>query len=758
MDDFLHSRATLRALRIAASHPSVCGVRVIDLPDDTAVWAEIDMEQQLPSAWRATGVSPSGVRSIETVTIRFPEDYPKASPRALLRDDFGRSHPHLLPVPKSMGLPPQPCIAQAYPSELIQARGFSGYLDQLADWLDKAAMLQLNNPQHGWEPVRRDHLDDEVILDPDEVRALAGQPGRCWIIATDYLKFELDGGKRTMRVALSSTNVDDLAKAKCSENKISETVFRGRGIALIVSPPDTDGHPTVIDTPVPEDVETVEDLARRAELYRCTIPLSAKINHIAHQLSEGKFPPIPVPVIFLVRRPFMLVGSSSDIEICPYLLDLKPGRDLLEGRGNVRLCGVRDDVSINLLRRASGGKVDVERPSWALIGCGSVGSKIAIHTARRGLGPTTVLDRALMSPHNYARHGLLPSPDTRGGEMGYKAPLLAEALSGFRQEPYIGIATAEQIFATPKGRAQLGGCRLIVNTTGSSLLREELSIQEWEIRPVFAEAHLLGAGSVAYVAFEGPNGNPNLSDLAAESYRALAKDEALRSKVFTAEAQAIEIGQGCGAVTFPMPDDRLGALAAGISQAVGGYLQTDGEQAARIHLGHVLSDGLSQSWTFQEVPPRIVISDADIEVRISPRVDAEIRATIAAHQGVETGGVIVGRFSQISSIFQVVDLIPAPADSIFSSERFVLGTDGLTKSVCQLLKDSGGSLYVLGTWHNHHIPSGPSWLDVATAKRLALRQFFPVLMLIAHPEGYTFMTAELDIGTDTVDLRKRASP
>ncbi|BCM87704.1 ThiF family adenylyltransferase [Methylobacterium indicum] len=744
MADASIAPAVLRALRISTAHPAVRAVRVEGSHEDGSVWAELDIAQELPSAWRVAGVSPSGVRSIESVTIRFPSDFPRGSPRAFLRADFDRTHPHLLPVPKSLGLPPQPCVVQAFPSELIQARGFSGYLDQLADWLDKAAMLQLNNPQHGWEPVRRNRVDDEIILDPDVIRELAVPSGECVVVATDYLRFDLGDGKRMMRVALNPAVRVDPAKAQCSESKVSETTARGRGIALVVSAPDSDGAPTVIDTAVPEDVETVEDLMHRATLYRCAQILRAKLDHIAFRLDQGRFQACPLPVIFLVRRPFALVGSTSSIEICPYLLDLEPGGDLLRGIGHVRLCGVRDDISVNLLRRASGDPVEADRPRWALLGCGSVGSKIAVHAARRGLGPTDMVDRATMAPHNYARHALLPEPDVRGGAMAYKAQVLAHTLLGFRQEPRFEIGSVEELCASAEGRAELGDCRLVVNTTGSSLLREVVSFREWEARPRFADAHLLGAGSVAYAAFEGVNGNPNLSDLAAESYRILAKDEGLRSSVFSAEAQAIDIGQGCGALTFPMPDDRLSALAAGLAQTVCGYLRRDeAPEQGTLHVGHILSDGLSQSWTSAEIEPRIVVRSGAVEVRISPRVDSEIRAAIAARPGVETGGVIVGRYSQVGEAFQIVDLLPAPPDSVFSAERFVLGVQGLRQSVRQLLEESGGSLYVLGTWHNHLVPSGPSALDAATAARLALRQFFPVLMLIAHPDGYSFLSAEL---------------
>ncbi|UDQ91705.1 ThiF family adenylyltransferase [Xanthobacter autotrophicus] len=744
-----------RALRISATHPAVRDVRLVTRHKDGSIWAELDVEQELPSTWRAAGVSPSGVQAVETVTIRFPPDFPRSSPRAFLRETFDRAHPHLLPVPKSLGLPPQPCVVQAYPSELIQARGFSAYLDQLAEWLDKAAMLELNNPRHGWEPVRRDHLDDEIILDPDEIRELAVSSGEYFVVETNYLRFELGDDKRTMRVAIEADHRVDLATAKCSEKALSKVAFRGRGIALVVSAPDTDGLPTVINRAVPEDVETVQGLQRRAELYRCRTALMAKLDHVALMLDNGQFPASPLPVVFLVRRPFPLVGSSSNIEICPYLIDLRPGGGLLRGVGDVRLCGVRDDISIKLLRRASGDPVTAERPRWALLGCGSVGSKIAVHAARRGLGPTDVIDRALMSPHNYARHALLPDPDVRGGVVGYKADVLAQALSGFQQQPRVEVGTVEELCGSERGRAELSKCRLVVNTTGSSLLREVVSSLNWPERPIFADAHLLGAGSIAYAAFEGPNGNPSLSDLAAESYRILARDEALRAKVFDAEAQAIDIGQGCGAVTFPMPDDRLGALAAGLCQTVCGRLLDQGQRAAgSLHLGHVLADGLSQRWTSVDIEPRIVVTSGDLEVRISPRVDAEIRSTIAAQPGAETGGVIVGRYSQIGDAFQIVDLLPAPPDSVFSAERFVLGVEGLRGSVRRLLEQSGGSLYVLGTWHSHLVPSGPSVLDIATATRLAVRQHFPVLMLIAHPDGYSVLAAEL-AGHVAVNIEKR---
>jgi hypothetical protein len=90
----------------------------------------------------------------------------------------------------------------------------------------------------------------------------------------------------------------------------------------------------------------------------------------------------------------------------------------------------------------------------------------------------------------------------------------------------------------------------------------------------------------------------------------------------------------------------------------------------------------------------------------------------------------------------VIGTMPAPPDSKFSRDEFVLGTEGLKPMLRYLIEGSGGALYALGTWHNHLFPSGPSGRDVKTAAKLSISQYFPLLMLIHTPTGYVHFTAE----------------
>ncbi len=71
-----------------------------------------------------------------------------------------------------------------------------------------------------------------------------------------------------------------------------------------------------------------------------------------------------------------------------------------------------------------------------------------------------------------------------------------------------------------------------------------------------------------------------------------------------------------------------------------------------------------------------------------------------------------------------------------------MGKEGLRPMLDDLIEGSGGALYPLGTWHNHLVPSGPSTKDMNTAALMSGMQFFPLLMLIHTPGGYSTLVAE----------------
>jgi hypothetical protein len=328
-----------------------------------------------------------------------------------------------------------------------------------------------------------------------------------------------------------------------------------------------------------------------------------------------------------------------------------------------------------------------------------------------------------------------------------KPDLLAEAITFFGQD-----CTPVRADIVAKSSADKGlvanSTALVVNATGSLTVRETLCRQGF-VRPPIAECCLMAAGRIGYMA------NPSLL-----AYRLMASDasvtmseilgfddvpsiEEIRSLVFGTPPSEIAIGVGCSSLTFPMTDARLSALTAPMAERLGRLLaEPEASATGELLIGATPEDGLGQRWTRWDIPAFREVIVKHYRVRISARVHDIIEREAASKPGVETGGVIIGRWSDVTDTWHVVDALPAPADSVFSAQEFTLGVEGLNAALNDVIKRSGGSLYALGTWHNHLVTSPASGLDKRTAALLALNQFFPALLLIHLPSGYAAVAAE----------------
>jgi hypothetical protein len=329
----------------------------------------------------------------------------------------------------------------------------------------------------------------------------------------------------------------------------------------------------------------------------------------------------------------------------------------------------------------------------------------------------------------------------------YKRDLVAQAVGDKKEFLY----DASSFANTQGGHLILGrdtvidkDCFAVVNTTGSATVREILgSVAYSGERPRIVEACLLGAGAAGLMSVEGVGANPSTTDLICEAYLEIHRRPELAGQIFNTEAAEVAVGQGCSALTMPLRDSRLSLFGAAFGEKLY-HLQKHGlpSDAGLLLLGNIGTDGLSQSWTETKIGPRTVVSGGGTEIRISPDVDRVIVEEISRKPNSETGGIIFGRYCDVTGHFHVVGTLPAPPDSKFSKDEFVLGTEGLRPMLRDLIEGTGGALYPLGTWHNHLIPSGPSAKDMSTAILLSGLQYFPLLMLIHTPAGYVHLTAE----------------
>ena len=714
--------------------------------DETSdvVTVDVTFAVDLPSEWRRQGESPSGVRLREEVRFALPGGFPMDPPELSLRADFSRNLPHMQPWLADGR--PVPCIYDGELAELLHREGLAGILNQTAVWLDRAALGTLIDPDQGWEPVRRDSFDDVLVADADFLQGLVDRSGGHRFLEMEYLKWPGVANSSAVHGRIVSVTVPVNRKTiggLFGEGEIGREppLRRGKSLALVVWPGKyPSGKPIVNETYLPETVQSVDGLKERAALYGCRKELDAGLNWLRTCFS-GWLPsgPYAMAVIILPRRPFAVIGSESPIELCPYVVEVGPPRLFADGGETVvRAAAHRHAISRELLARMAGLEAKIERPSWSLVGAGSLGSKIALHLARAGNGPSVVVDRSRMAPHNAARHALVPAT----GELQVfwtdaKARMLSQALQGLNQTatPIAADAALMLMSGEDARRAWSRKSWVVLNATASPVVREALGASDaMPVRVV--ETSLFAGGRVGAITVEGPDRNPCTTDLMAEFYAILRERSDLASIVFGRHASVSRqaTGQGCGSLTMTMSDGRLSLFAAGMSE----YLlakQREGfpHDGGEVLIGRLSDDGLGLAWHSCPMPAVTVVPTTNGEawrVHLHARALLKMQEEAARWPDVETGGVLMGRLSEVARVAHVVDVVEAPEDSRRARDEFVLGTTGLRQRMWEYSETVDWSLYCLGTWHSHLSPGGPSAKDRATARAVALAR-------VAHPVPWT---------------------
>jgi hypothetical protein len=419
--------------------------------------------------------------------------------------------------------------------------------------------------------------------------------------------------------------------------------------------------------------------------------------------------------------------SDSPVELVSYFLQVYiPDAEPLP---EVRPLACYEMARPSLLRRLSG----PSKPEpWALLGAGSLGSKIALHCARAGNAPLLSADPAALRPHNAARHGLYPPPDDGpfAGWMDKKSPALAKGIAGLGGSTRSLIGDHHEL-AEALAEHDAPSIDWVLNTTGSTVAREWLATADLCKAPRIVEAGLFDRGDLGFVAIEGEARNPDTAELMGALYAKAWRSDDLRCRIFSDEHQLtfVPIGEGCGSATMIMSDAHLSAMAAPMAEII--TSQTERPASGQLHLLSRVGHGLSHEVEAVDAFVRVELEGLPgWTVSLAPGVQPAIDDEIAQHPGVETGGVLIGWTSLISRRMYVLATLPAPPDSKRSATLFELGVEGLSAALADISAQTAGVLVCLGTWHNHLGAAAPSRLDWKTAAMIGLREALPMTLLI----------------------------
>ena len=130
----------------------------------------------------------------------------------------------------------------------------------------------------------------------------------------------------------------------------------------------------------------------------------------------------------------------------------------------------------------------------------------------------------------------------------------------------------------------------------------------------------------------------------------------------------------------------------------------------------------------------MLVRRGKFQVEMPGHLTGDIISACAKADGAETGGILVGIYSDGWTRAVVTDLVDAPTDSKGAERHFERGIAGVRDELIRFWEASPRRYY-LGEWHSH--PDGPPWpSDEDTASMRAIAKDpaascpEPVLLLI----------------------------
>ena len=661
----------------------------------------------LPGRFISAGVTRKGVRSREPVKFLFSDIFPFRAPLLRLRQDFPRVFPHINPNISDVS----PCVFEGNLSELLQQPcWFDGLLDQIADWLAKAASDNLMNMSQGWEPMRTDECHGILLNDWDFLQK----------VAEDSFQNQRFYAAHLPTVGNSHIGlVLNLFQGKVDRTRIAD---KNLTAGLVVATP----HGITSDRYLPCEVKDLSTLLKLGQDFGLE-SLEKSIAELRRELNNAR--KHILFIVLAVQRPVHLIGSLYSCEFLSFALrwSKKTKKGRIKTKYSAEVLSNRDICTPELLQRFSGtGQGDKH---VTLIGCGSLGSKIGMHLARGGQKALSLVDHGWMAPHNNSRHAV--TAQTLGSR---KVDALGEELKRMRitVETFDQDATCHLTLVPPHS--------LVIDTTASQAVRSAIASGCPGERSIHCA--LYANATYGILCLVGKQHNPRVDDLVLSIFYNAVEDKNLRPVLFNEGGQMTPTGQGCGSVTVIAPDTRISLFAAAMATRIRKHAESPKEYGVTL-MGESVND-MSLAWNEQAIGSSVCfkgVFDGSWEVRVLAAAESKMARETELDSPNETGGALIGHVSYTTRCMTVVDVLPAPLDSTKKRNLFILGTEGLKKGIQRLEQASNGKFTYLGTWHSHPDGGEQSETDEKTLVRITfLRNYEPTVCLIWTPSGIVAVT------------------
>lgn len=372
----------------------------------------------------------------------------------------------------------------------------------------------------------------------------------------------------------------------------------------------------------------------------------------------------------------------------------------------------------------------------AVLGCGAIGSSVAVMLGRAGVRRLQLHDHGMVTP------GILVRQNFRRNHIGYTKSSAAKVsvhaanpdveISAYHTNVLVLLKDAERL-------TELMGADVIIDATASTNVSAAL---EHHFRK-----HTKRHPPILSMTL-GHNADFAMMTLAPESATGLSLDLDRRSKIAFANSaksrafleefwplaedrrMLFQPEPGCSSPTFRGSfADVLGLTARMTNVAASWLSKREAGLAARVFAVDLSGSGLATgpareiefAWQRDHV-----LNDRrhGYEVRLSRHAHAAMMSWIRRSERVsgdrsETGGVLFGQVDEFLKVIWIDEVSGPPPDSVASPAGFHCGTAGVQEMHEEKKKRTSGSVTFVGMWHTHPraLPK-PSPTDLWAMKEL----------------------------------------
>jgi len=694
-------------------------------------------------------------------------NYPFRAPSAYSnRHDFPAEQlPHLNPT--RSGSAANFCLHRGNINNWFAEHTILGFVKRVEAWLRDAAADRLIRKEDGFEDTRIPETLGYCIYQPAEIRRWVYQfwrqnnrkAGYCFL----WYKL-LKNSQKEPLIGIDSYAI-------WLENSIRANLQQYRELSMRIN--------RVVND-LPTNQNTLESMlfgilawSSRGDIYeryfadlpatlgelqewaiKLGIPLSEALeSYLSNdlQLFGG------IPITIVIPRPQKLISSKSFIEILNFVVsangEYKPDNGGWNYSAKVFSMGHRTPLSLRRAREISSQPPEFEIGRILLLGCGAVGSKLALHLARSGQGAMTLVDFDDLSPHNLVRHSLFYESLGRN-----KAEALQQAIKGiYYADDKVSVESYKISVVDlllDKTKDVLHNHSWLIDATASSMVLNLLCQTDFPQTLSCCRCEIADEGRFSLFSVEGLGRNPRLDDIQAflfdlainnlEISQWLKNNQKQREEIVGSVLEDIYIGISCSSETMRLADELISLHTASFATGLRRYAkQTSVNKTGVLQIGHFNEDGqIAAVVQYIDVLPVTRLTarnDPAWEVRLRHGFETEMKVCLKRSRPNETGGLLIGMINLKRKIIYVTRVLPAPLDSKSSPYIFVRGIQDIPKQVLEIQDNTGGMLGYVGEWHTHPIGGGSlSSMDMETVNKIQRTLAgiqLPTHVLIVTPRG-----------------------